>query len=721
MNCVLGISAYYHDSAAAIVVDGIAIAAAQEERFSRIKHDARFPALAIRYCLDEVGIEPSELRGVAFYERPAWKFGRLVETHLASVPHHFGSFESAMSTWLGGKLSMAKRLRRELKLPRRIPITFCDHHRCHAASAFYTSPFDDAAIVTVDAVGEWTTTAIHRGRGSSIETLHTQAFPHSLGLVYSAFTSFAGFNVNDGEYKLMGLAPLGSPRFVDLILEKVLTLRGDGSFRVNSQYVDVLGEETLVTASLCRLLGAQPRRSDEPLREIDRDVAASIQKVTDMAMLNITEHAKRLTGLDQVCFAGGVALNCVSTGKLLSTSRRDDLWVQPAAGDAGCALGAAMLAATSEGQGRTTRRGFRFDPRLGPAFDDDAVEAELQSHGLQYERVANDQQLASRTAELIAGGKIVAWYQGRMEFGPRALGNRSILADPRRADMQSILNGRIKHREDFRPFAPAILSSRASEWFEIDSTDEFPWMNFVVPVRVDKRELIPAVTHVDGSARVQTVNESMGPFHDLLTAFDSLTGCPIMINTSFNDAGEPIVCTPRDAIRCFIATRMDALVLGRFIVSPIETQGEQQRVLRRLSLGPEVVKSTPSLVAKIRRRIESLVRPLNRLLSRLALAVFYFGVFVPMGLIARCFGYDPLGQRPRTSPTSEWLRKGAVGTHESTGSHEESGIGVLGEFLHFLREEKKWWLAPILIICLVLLFLVAVSASPVAPFVYTLF
>ncbi len=720
MTYVLGISAYYHDSAAALVVDGQVVAAAQEERFSRIKHDAAFPTLATEYCLNERGIGPDDLSAVAFYERPTWKFGRLVETHLASVPNQYRAFESAMSTWLGWKLSMASKLRQELRLPRRIPIAFCDHHLCHAASAFRLSPFDEAAIVTVDAVGEWTTTAIHRGRGSSIETLQSIAFPHSLGLLYSTLTSFAGFHVNDGEYKLMGLAPLGTPRFVDALLDNVIHLQMDGSFHIDSKFVDALSEKTLITPDLVRLLGSDPRRPSEPIRDIDRDIAASIQSITDLTLHRIVEHVKQLTGLRKVCFAGGVALNCASIGKLRRSNQAHDIWVQPAAGDSGCAIGAAIEydrkdLVDDDAPALPSRRSIRFDPRLGPAYTDESIEAQLQLYGLRYISQMNFGELLNEAAQLIADGKVIAWFQGRMEFGPRALGSRSILADPRRQEMQSILNSRIKHREDFRPFAPAILRSHAAEWFDVDEDAEFPWMNSVVPVRENKRSLIPAVTHVDGSARLQTVDASMGRFYQLLVAFEALTGCPLLINTSFNDAGEPIVCTPGDAIRCFLDTRMDAMVIGNCLLFPCESETERTQVLDRLSGQPVPAAATLSALVRFQNRARKIAQPINHLLSRLALFGFYLVVFIPLGMLASLFGYDPLVRKIDRDRSSYWLDGGNV------DSHEASRIGVVGEFVTFLREEKKWWLAPIFVVCLALLLLVAVSASPVAPFVYTLF
>ncbi len=724
MTAILGISAYYHDSAAALAVNGEIVAAAQQERFSRCKHDSDFPSDAVDYCLKTAGIAAKELTAVAFYERPAWKFGRLVETHLASAPKQFCSFESAMSTWLSWKLGLASKLRKELGLRRGFPITFCDHHRCHAASAFRVSPFRDAAIVTIDAVGEWTTTAIHSGTPSGIETLRTLPFPHSLGLLYSACTSFAGFEVNDGEYKLMGLAPLGEPKFVNVIRDNLINVKDDGSFHVNTRFVDVLSETTLVTSQLESLLGAPARQSGEAIRAIDRDLAASIQVVTDDIVQRIYEHAKQITGQQQVCFAGGVALNCASLGQLLKVTASTDVWVQPAAGDAGCAIGAALeVASQFEDHNHSPalpcndrlHGGKHFDPRLGPAFTDQDIQSELDRIGLRYEHFTDEDVLLNATAQLIADGNIVGWFQDRMEFGPRALGSRSILADPRRADMQSILNSRIKHREDFRPFAPAVLRSKAADWFEIEPEDELPWMNFVVPVQPDRRANIPSVTHTDSTARVQTVGESMGRFHRLLETFDAMTSCPILINTSFNDAGEPIVCTPRDAARCFLVTQLDALVIGSFVVQPPESDADRERLLSAFDLANVVPEQQPSLFRQFQNRVQRLFKPLNLVISRITLLLFYFGVFFPVGIITRGLGYDPLGQRISPDSPSDWVESGSAQPQAS------SRIGIVGEFVTFLREEKKWWLAPILVICVLLMLLVAASASPVAPFVYTLF
>ncbi len=724
MTVILGISAYYHDSAAALAVNGEIVAAAQQERFSRYKHDSNFPCDAVDYCLKTAGITANELTAVAFYERPVWKFGRLVETHLASVPKQYSSFESAMSTWLSWKLGLASKLRKELGLARGFPITFCDHHRCHAASAFRVSPFRDAAIVTIDAVGEWTTTAIHSGTPSGIETLKTLPFPHSLGLLYSACTSFAGFEVNDGEYKLMGLAPLGEPKFVNAIYDDVIHVQDDGSFHLNTRFVDVLSETTLVTSQLESLLGAAARRNGEAIRSIDCDLAASIQVVTNDIVKRIYEHARQITGQQQVCFAGGVSLNCASLGQLLKYASPADLWVQPAAGDAGCAIGAALEVASqledhnhSPALPCTNRLPVvkHFDPRLGPAFTDPQIQSELERIGLRYEHLSNDDMLVHTTAQWIADGRIVGWFQDRMEFGPRALGSRSILADPRRANMQSILNSRIKHREDFRPFAPAVLQSKTAQWFAVEADAELPWMNFVVPVRPDQRANIPAVTHTDSTSRLQTVNQSMGRFYRLLEAFEAITSCPLLINTSFNDAGEPIVCTPRDAIRCFLATQLDALVIGSFLVQPPETDADRVRLLSAIDFETKVSEQPPSFFRQFQNRVQNLFKPLNLVISRITLLLLYFGVFFIIGSIARVWGYDPLGQNVSSGIPSYWVQSGSAQPQAS------SRIGIVGEFVTFLREEKKWWLAPILVICVLLMLLVAASASPVAPFVYTLF
>jgi len=590
MATILGLSAFYHDSAAAIVAEGTIVAAAQEERFTRRRHDPGFPEHAIRYCLEQAGIGPGEIDYVAFYEKPLLKFERLLETYLAYAPSGFASFARAMPVWLRQKLHLPREIRAGLGNAYRRRIVFPEHHQSHAASAFHPSPFEEAAILTLDGVGEWATTSVGVGRGNQIEITHQLQFPHSLGLLYSAFTSFAGFRVNSGEYKLMGLAPYGRPKYAGLILEHLIDLRDDGSFRLDQSYFNYCQGLTMTSRKFHRLFGGPPRTPESPLTEREMDLAASIQVVTEEIMLRCARFVhSQCGGLRQLVMAGGVALNCVGNGRLLRDGPFESIWIQPAAGDAGGALGAALFVwyqllgkprqpvASDSMQG-----GF-----LGPAFTSEAVRRSLDSLGLRYRRVDDEAELLARTSALLAEGKVVGWFQGRMEFGPRALGARSILGDPRRTDMQARMNLKIKFRESFRPFAPSVLAHRASEWFDLPKRQESPSMLLVAPVRESRRvaipaelrdrmesdpdlcrrvgvprSTIPAVTHVDSSARIQTVDEGRNPrYFRLLQAFEAVTGCPVLTNTSFNVRGEPIVCTPEDAGRCFMATDMDALVI----------------------------------------------------------------------------------------------------------------------------------------------------------------
>jgi len=602
---ILGISAYYHDSAAALVVDGRIVAAAQEERFTRRKHDAGFPAHAARYCLEAGGLRLDELDAVVFYDKPLLKFERLLETYLANVPRGFRSFVAAMPVWLKEKLFLKTELRTRLAAldpaarpaPRLPPLLFSEHHLSHAASAFYPSPFESAAVLCLDGVGEWATSSAWLGAGTRLQPLWEQHFPHSLGLLYSAFTSYTGFRVNSGEYKLMGLAPYGEPRYVDRILGRLVDLKPDGTFRLDMRYFDYATGLRMTSARFHELFGGPPRAPDGPIEQRTMDLAASIQQVTDEIVLRLARTLRRETGQRQLCLAGGVALNCVANGRVLREAGYEDLWIQPAAGDAGGALGAALVAwHAQDGQGRSVAADASGQGNasgecdamagayLGPGWSDDELEQFLRREGLPYERL-QPAALATRVAQRLADGAVVGWLQGRMEFGPRALGHRSILADPRSPAMQRDLNLRIKFRESFRPFAPSVPVERAGEFFELDRPS--PYMLLVAPLR-DRpgaeptappddgtaapqglarlqavRSRLPAVTHVDYSARIQTVDRRVNPrFHALLTAFGELTGIPVLVNTSFNVRGEPIVCTPEDAWRCFVATAMDDLVLG---------------------------------------------------------------------------------------------------------------------------------------------------------------
>ena len=592
MTYILGISAFYHDSAATLLRDGEIVAAVQEERFSRAKHDARFPRHAVAYCLREAGISAAELDAIAFYERPLVKFDRLLETTVAFAPHGFALFEEAMPVWAQLKLHLPARLREEL------PgfagaIHFVDHHESHAASAFFPSPFETAAILTLDAVGEWSTSAIGRGRANEIALSHEQRFPHSLGMLYSAFTYYAGFRVNSGEYKLMGLAPYGRPRFVDLIRDRLVTVGPDGSVALDMDYFDYGRGLTITSQKFHDLFGGPPHAPEAFITSKEMDLAASIQVVCEDVMLKAAGHAHALTGEKNLVMAGGVALNCVANGRLLREGPFDRIWIQPAAGDAGGSLGAALL--VWHRQFEKPRRPMLPDGQrgslLGPAFSDDDIGLFLDSIGATAERIENEQRLLDRVARLMAQEKVVGWFQGRMEFGPRALGCRSIIGDARSTSMQQKMNVKIKFRESFRPFAPCVLREHVHEYFEMRPDEDSPYMLLVAPLREQwrtrlsdedrarmedpdlrvrvsvPRSSVPAITHVDYSARVQTVDEQRhGRYYRLMKTFHSITGCPVIVNTSFNIRGEPIVCTPEDAYRCFMATDMDCLVLENHVL-----------------------------------------------------------------------------------------------------------------------------------------------------------
>lgn len=586
---ILGISAFYHDSAAALVRDGKIIAAAQEERFTRKKHDANFPVQAVRYCLAEAGLAPDQLDAVAFYDKPINKFSRILETYMGVAPRGLRSFMMALPVWMKQKLWIPPEIETALEkagiqMPREI--FFPEHHESHAGSAFYPSPYESAAILTVDGVGEWATSTIGHGRGNQVEILSELRFPHSLGLLYSAFTYFAGFKVNSGEYKLMGLAPYGKPTYVKLIREKLLDLRADGSFRLNLDYFGYLDGLTMTNNRFDELFGGPPRKSESDLTDREMDIAASIQVVTEEIVLNMARHARKITGEKYLCMAGGVALNCVANGRLLREKIFDDIWIQPAAGDAGGALGCALVAWHQiKGQPRTAdpRRDQMNGAYLGPEFSDDEIGEFLKAKGYPATKPAAAD-WAPAIAKLIAEENVIGLCQGRMEFGPRALGGRSIIGDARSAKMQSIMNLKIKYRESFRPFAPSCLEEKVSDYFELDRPS--PYMLLVAQVRKERcigldgsellaarerinqiRSDIPAITHVDYSARVQTVNRETSPrYYDIIKAFENLTGYGVIINTSFNVRGEPIVCTPEDAYRCFMRTEMDVLVLGSYIL-----------------------------------------------------------------------------------------------------------------------------------------------------------
>lgn len=562
----LGISAFYHDSAAALVVDGRVLAAVQEERFTRKRHDACFPEQSIRWVLEHSGTRLRDVEHVAFYEKPFIRFERLLETYLQFAPRGFGSFRAALPVWLRDKLFQKQELSSRLREidegfdPSRL--LFAEHHRSHAASAFFVSPFEEAAVLTMDGVGEWATTTLGAGRGNQLSLTHEIHFPHSLGLLYSAFTAYAGFRVNSGEYKLMGLAPSGTPKYAELIYEHLIDLKDDGSFRLNLRYFDYCTGLSMTNEAFHRLFGGPPRKPEAPLRERDADLAASVQAVVDEAVLRLARAAQRETGLDSLCLAGGVALNCVANGKLLRRGPFRSLFIQPAAGDAGGALGAALTAYHGMGGARacdgvTDGMGGAL---LGPAYSQDEIEARLRAVGACFE-VLDEEALVLACAARLDDGAALGWFQGRMEFGPRALGARSILCDPRRPDAKDTLNAKIKLRESFRPFAPAVLCERTAEWFDL--AGDSPYMLLVAKVAASRLGQIPAVTHVDGSARIQSVGADAEPrFRRLLQAFEQRTSCPILVNTSFNVRGEPIVRTPEEAFRCFMGTELDCLAVG---------------------------------------------------------------------------------------------------------------------------------------------------------------
>ena len=589
MTAILGISAFYHDSAAALVVDGQIVAAAQEERFTRIKQDAHFPVNAIQYCLAEAGLQPEDLDYVGFYDKPLKHFERLLETYFAFAPAGYRSFRQALPVWMQEKLHLPREMDKGLRGRYKGRYVFTDHHESHAASAFFPSPYDEAAIITMDGVGEWSTSTFGVGRGNQIHLSHEIRFPHSLGMLYSALTYYTGFKVNSGEYKVMGLAPYGRPIFKDLILSHVMDLKPDGSFRMDMSYFNYCQGLTMTSEKFHRLFGGPPRPAESKLTQRDMDLAASLQAVTEEVMLRTARHVHRETGMKNLVLAGGVALNCVANGRILREGPFENMWIQPAAGDAGGALGVALFTWYQLlGNPRHGKPGdFQKGSLLGPAFTDDEIVAFLDAKGAVYTSCADDDQLCDEVAGLIAREKVIGWFQGRMEFGPRALGARSILGDARSETMQSVMNLKIKFRESFRPFAPIVMREYVDDYFEMRPGEDSPYMLQVANVRerhripvgegherafgIEKlnyqRSTVPAITHVDYSARVQTVDRERNPLlYKLMKNFHGRTGCPVLINTSFNVRSEPIVCTPEDAWRCFLATDIDVLVLGNQIL-----------------------------------------------------------------------------------------------------------------------------------------------------------
>ena len=610
---ILGISSHYHDSAAALVANGNVLAAAQEERFTRIKHDPSFPIQAIEYCLDEAGICLENLSQIVYYEKPYLKFDRLLETYLGFAPLGLRSFVKAMPNWLREKLHLSREIKKNLPGEWNNRIVFVSHHESHAASAFFPSPFDEAAILTMDGVGEWDTATIGEGSANRIEILRSLQFPDSLGLLYSAFTYFAGFKVNSGEYKLMGLAPYGKPIYKEIILDKLLDLKSDGSFTMNMDYFAYCHGLTMTTEKFSKLFGGPPRKSESQITEREMNLASSIQAVTEEIVLRMASHARDLTGKKNLCLSGGVALNCVANGKLLDSGLFDRIWVQPASGDAGGALGCALFSHYQLlNQDRIPEETDSMrGSYLGPAFGEETIREFLDEEKAPYHFYENEDKLLNFTAQKIADENIIGWFDGRMEFGPRALGNRSILGDARSEKMQVKMNVSIKFRESFRPFAPSVLKERVKDYFKMET--ESPYMLIVAPVKEDIRRkpneeegqsmrsenllervaicrsTVPAITHIDYSARVQTVSEARNErYYRLIKRLEKITGCGLVVNTSFNIRGEPIVCTPQDAYRCFLCTDMDILVLGNFILvkkeQPIESLKEKEKYIASFDL-----------------------------------------------------------------------------------------------------------------------------------------
>lgn len=723
---ILGISSFYHDSAACLVREGEILAAAQEERFTRIKHDSAFPKNAIAYCLEAAGLTSGhELDLVAFYEKPFAKFDRILSTSLALAPRGWRPFLKAAPTWIKQKIWIKDILRRELDFEG--TILFPEHHEAHAASAFFPSPFEEAAVLTIDGVGEWTTTSLGRGQGNRVELLSELHFPHSLGLLYSAFTYYLGFRVNSGEYKVMGLAPYGEPRFRNVILSELIDLRPDGSFRLNLDYFNFLTGLTMTNERFASLFAGPRHEPEEPLTQRHADVARSLQVVVEEVMLRMARHAHEVTGSRHLCLAGGVALNCVSNGRILREGPFEKIWIQPAAGDAGGALGAALIAWHEyAGQPRTVSATGADSQRgslLGPQYD---TRKFVQARKIAAEEPADDA-LPARVAALLAEGNVVGWYQGRVEFGPRALGNRSILADPRIGHMQETLNLKIKFREGFRPFAPSVLRERVSDYFELEEAS--PYMLLVAPVKSalraeeaakpanflgrlkTPRSVIPAVTHVDYSARVQTVSVEDNPrFHQLLTAFERQTGCAVLVNTSFNVRGEPPVCTPDDAFRCFLRTGMDYLVLGNHLIAksdqPPSAREKEKRPANWLATEYHKLDRSPRALRKFGFTISGALlviatllalkgRPafwnwgalglislllaviapkalrlfhqvwltlsiaLGAIVTPIVLTFFFFAIVTPVGLLQRLFGKRELELRFRSGEESYWTPRPA--------------------------------------------------------------
>jgi carbamoyltransferase len=737
MTAILGVSALYHDAAASLVVDGRIVAAAQEERFTRKKHDSSLPVNAMRYCMEETGLSVRDLDFVAFYDQPLLKFDRILETHHAVAPFGFRSFAAGIPGWLKQKLHVPRELRRALGGEYRKRFLFAEHHESHAASAFFPSPFEEAAILTVDGVGEWATATLGTGRENTISLSHELRFPHSLGLLYSAFTYHCGFDVNSGEYKLMGLAPYGEPRFADLILKRLIHLKEDGSFRLDLSFFDYCQGLRMTSRRFSEVFGGPPRKRGEPITPREMDLAASIQSVTEEILLRMVRHLHGMTGMKNLCMAGGVALNCVANGRIVREGPFEKVWVQPAAGDAGGSLGVALLV-WHQMLGKPRAPGVpdgQHGSLLGPRYSDENVERFLRSAGARYRRIDSDEKLVDEAARLVSEGKVIGWFQGRMEFGPRSLGNRSILGDPRSGTMQSLINRKIKSRESFRPFAASVLEGSVEEYFEMKAVEAGPYMLVVAPVRREKRvplspalgnlrgfenidvvrSEIPAVTHVDGSSRVQTVDAGRhARFHRLIERFAEQTGYPVLVNTSFNVRDEPIVCSPEDAYRCFVSTELDALAMENFLLlkveqEPVKEDPRKSRFAFREWTGiglaginwnpgrselrgfsavwlplflalagvlmlasnrsfrvPALLWTTavlsvavgllrPTLMKPVYLLLTVVTWPVGWIVSHLLLIVVYYGIITPVGLVLRAMGRDSLPRSFDPALRSYWV------------------------------------------------------------------
>jgi len=754
MPTILGLSGFYHDSAAAIVVGGRVVAAVQEERCTRIKADAAFPENAIRSCLEIAGLAAGDL-SIGFFEVPSLKFDRLIETHFAGAPKGFSAFRAAMPSWLSTKLRLRDQVTRFFGSNDAPELYFGLHHQSHAASAFYPSPFESAAILTIDGVGEWATASIFHGQGNRLKPLVEQRFPHSLGLLYSAVTSYCGFEMNTGEYKLMGLAAEGKPRYFDRLTSDIVHVVDDGSVQLDQRFFDYCHGLRMTSPRFHRYFGREPRKRDESISNLDRDLAASVQAITELSMSRMAKHARGLTGEAKLCLAGGVALNCVAVGKLVADDVVDDVWVQPAAGDAGGAVGVALwLAHERFNVERKCVPSDSFSGAfLGPRFNELQVQQAIEAIGVVARHFDDDASLCQEVANLISNGGTVGWFQGAMEFGPRALGHRSILADPRDSAMKDRLNNLVKHRESFRPFAPAVLREFAASYFATGDRVDHAYMTRTF--RVLQPDLIPAVTHLDGTARIQTVDRERNPkFTTLLNSFHALTGIPVLLNTICNDCDEPIVCSPEDAIRCFFSTNLDAVVIENFLIHKQSSQGlrlsgPKPSVLAtprwftlslacqalvagfiidwRFGRGTAIatagsllaVASTcaisPSVKNLVWTRSTRFTHAIGCIASGIVLAAVFYLAVTPIGLWRRLCGHRPLDQSgnqtgwlPFTMPSAASLAAGDV-----------RQLPWWLELVEFLRHEKKWWMIPI-VLSLALIAVAASVGGSVAPWIYAI-